>query len=255
MKKLLPLLSVLFLISWGCDSKSKNLPIHENWINYRDIYERTVKINDNEVILHEDEDGHPLSGVVYKGNKDLFVVVLINGFRHGLYIHTDRYNRVHEMGNYHYGLKEGYFRTDSDGILESESYYKYGKKDSLYTQYWGNGNKVREGMYEDGIQEGVWKSWYQNGQIESEVTFLNGKPIGEMKNFDSTGTSIQILDCDNQDCDSLVPWSDLYWNKISNEIFEENLTELGKKLLSDTTFLKIRERVQKQIQNDLGKKN
>ncbi len=49
-------------------------------------------------------------------------------------------------------------------------------------------NKVEEGEYKDGKKIAIWKSFYCNGNVKNELTFLNGRPSGYAKFYYESGT-------------------------------------------------------------------
>jgi len=51
---------------------------------------------------------------------------------------------------------------------------KEGKKDGLWTDWYENGQKEKEGTYKDGKPDGLWTMWYENGQKKSEGTYEDG---------------------------------------------------------------------------------
>jgi len=57
--------------------------------------------------------------------------------------------------------------------------YKDGKLDGLYTEWYENGQKVKEGNYKDGKDDGLYTEWYENGQKEFELTYKDGEIISE----------------------------------------------------------------------------
>jgi antitoxin component YwqK of YwqJK toxin-antitoxin module len=109
--------------------------------------------------------------------------------------------------NYHDGKQDGLFTEwYENGQKKSEANYKEGKKDGLLTRWHGNGQKAIEINYQDGIENGLstkWdypygngrtngplekteenykdgklavrKSWYESGQIQSEINFTDEK--------------------------------------------------------------------------------
>ncbi|MPM06157.1 hypothetical protein SDC9_52453 [bioreactor metagenome] len=44
----------------------------------------------------------------------------------------------------------------------------------------------------NGLKQGLWKDFYDNGKLKSEVTYLNDKKNGYLKKYDSTGTLLSI---------------------------------------------------------------
>ena len=49
-----------------------------------------------------------------------------------------------------------------------------GKEEGLWISWYPNGQKESEGNFVNG-QEGLWTTWYPNGQKKSEGDFVNGK--------------------------------------------------------------------------------
>ena len=50
-----------------------------------------------------------------------------------------------------------------------------GESPKLKTEYYDNGQKKWEGMFMDGVQDGLMTSWYESGQKRGEVNFFSGK--------------------------------------------------------------------------------
>ena len=48
---------------------------------------------------------------------------------------------------------------------------KEGIKNGLWTRYWNNGNKKAEGLYKDSFKEGIWVEWYKNGDKYLEILY------------------------------------------------------------------------------------
>ena len=165
MKKLYPLLSVLFLI--GC---SKDL---DNLEKRGDIY---YEINSEE----------PFSGLIinkYESGQKHTKGYLTNGREDGYWTW------------WYEGSPKNHIRLYLDNILDNLPYLFYdswenygqkrkvvdyldGTKDGLSTEWYENGQKKEEGTYKDGKEDGLWTGWYDNGQKEIEGTFKDGKPDG-----------------------------------------------------------------------------
>jgi len=58
---------------------------------------------------------------------------------------------------------------------------KNGKKDGLWTSWYENGQKESEETFKDGKRDGLWTWWYENGQKKEEVTFKDGEMISGKK--------------------------------------------------------------------------
>jgi hypothetical protein len=47
-----------------------------------------------------------------------------------------------------------------------------GSSDGKVVTYYKNGSKMADKLYKDGTPVGIWKSWYDNGKIHTEIKFL-----------------------------------------------------------------------------------
>ena len=65
--------------------------------------------------------------------------------------------------------------------------FKDEKADGLYTSWYENGQKESEGNRKDGKQDGLWRFWFSTGQKEQEGTFKDGKLVGLWTFWFSTG--------------------------------------------------------------------
>ena len=50
-----------------------------------------------------------------------------------------------------------------------------GKRDGLWTSWYENGQKQLEGTYKNGKEDGLFITWYENGERRSEGTWKGGK--------------------------------------------------------------------------------
>jgi antitoxin component YwqK of YwqJK toxin-antitoxin module len=57
-----------------------------------------------------------------------------------------------------------------------------------YTEYYRNGQKFAEGVFEKGVHEGSWSFWHDNGQLSKTVNFKKGMPDGTWEVFRADGT-------------------------------------------------------------------
>ena len=166
MKKLYPLLSVLFLIV-SCSTELDTLQ------KRGDTY---YEINSEE----------PFSGLIinkYESGQKHTKGYLTNGREDGYWTW------------WYEGSAKNHIRLYLDNILDNLPYLFYdswenygqkrkvvdyldGTKDGLSTEWYENGQKKEEGTYKDGKEDGLWTGWYNNGQKEIEGTFKDGKPDG-----------------------------------------------------------------------------
>ena len=82
-------------------------------------------------------------------------------------------------------------------IVSIKSYYPSGKTSAIktyrddklhgeYEEKHPNGNKKTKGIIENGEMDGEWTFWYDNGEVESNLTFKSGELI-EGDAFDEYG--------------------------------------------------------------------
>ena len=83
---------------------------------------------------------------------------------------------------YHPETKELYsgevFQNRMDGGKEFEGSYMDGLKNGLWTGWYENGNKRSEKTFKDGTLDGLYTSWYDNGQKETKGSFKDKFPDG-----------------------------------------------------------------------------
>ena len=64
------------------------------------------------------------------------------------------------------------------------------------TDFWENGQKVREGILKDSLREGKWTWWYKNGRLWKEGNYTKGVKTGKWVAFfdDSTKQSEEYFE-------------------------------------------------------------
>ncbi len=79
------------------------------------------------------------------------------------------------------GVKQGPWEIYEDSVLISKGSYVDGLPDGLWTSYYKNGQMKEEGHYNEGIKTGMWIEWYQDGEIMWKGEWENGtRKIGHM---------------------------------------------------------------------------
>jgi len=106
----------------------------------------------------------------YLLSMEYFELNRLNGERRVYYIQ----NQV-ETGE----IKCASIETYKDSILEGP-----------YSQYLSSGVKVQEGNYLDGTKNGVWKSYYPSGSLETIIKYRKGKAYGYSYAYDEEGSEI-----------------------------------------------------------------
>ena len=66
---------------------------------------------------------------------------------------------------------------------------KGGMPEGLYTSWHENGQKETEGFFKDGKPDGLCKAWHENGQKKGEGAFEEGKAVS-MKHWNSKGEEV-----------------------------------------------------------------
>ena len=185
MKKLHPLLSVLFLIYWGCSNPE---PIDDDLLIEKD----GLKYHPETRQLYT---GHTFSDILQKN---------INKYKKRPPNYRSDMDKIFQ-GYYKEGLRDGLWTYKYYNYSRKRvGYYRNGKKDSLWTYYFKNDKKRVEGKYSNGVKEGIWKFYYglvpyeSPNQIESELIFNNGEIVSE-KCWDDKGN--QIEKCDSSSLD------------------------------------------------------
>ena len=77
-----------------------------------------------------------------------------------------------------------------NGELMSSKRYNDGVNDGLFATWYESGQKRSEGHWEGGKKVGKWSSWHSNGQVESEGFYINDRKDGLWVSYDETGTKV-----------------------------------------------------------------
>jgi len=117
-------------------------------------------------------------------NKEIEKQVSIDG----LYIQYQKEGNSRWV-NYSNGIKEGsVFEKDKRGNILSSQTYVHGVLNGVYSSWWYNGNKKSEIEYKNGKEEGKGTIWYQNGNINMVFNMQNGIMDGQIVVWHSNGT-------------------------------------------------------------------
>jgi hypothetical protein len=98
-----------------------------------------------------------------------------------------------EGKNLRHGLAKAWY---SNGRLESEGTYQFGKKSGTFTFWHENGQVAAAGDYRDDLPEGQWVWWHENGQRSAFGRYQDGQLTGEWRWWAENGklTKQQIYD-------------------------------------------------------------
>jgi len=75
----------------------------------------------------------------------------------------------------------------SNGRVEQEGIYQFGKKSGIFTYWHENGQVAATGEYRDDQPEGSWVWWHENGQKSAYGRYQDGVLIGEWRWWNETG--------------------------------------------------------------------
>ena len=167
-KKLFPLLSVLFLISIGFGQQI----IQQITDTYND---GTIK----SITYYKDSRNkiEKFKEVFYfKNGQKKVETPYKDGKRHGFETWWYENGQKEEEVTYRNGEKDGLgTQWYENGQKKIET--PFGKLDGLVTEYYENGKKKVEGTFKDGEIDGLVTEWWENGQKKSEVTYKDKKKI------------------------------------------------------------------------------
>ena len=65
-------------------------------------------------------------------------------------------------------------KNDKSQLTGKET-YKEGKEDGVWETYYSNGQLRYKRTWKDGKEDGVWEDYYKNGQLEIKKTYKEGK--------------------------------------------------------------------------------
>ena len=100
-----------------------------------------------------------------------------------------------QLGSFKNGEFEGELKTyyeDPPNQLKESVYFKGGIENGPFRQYHKNGQLEAEGTYKDGLRDGSFKEFHPNGTIAAEGQYLDDIENGDIKVFDTTGTLTRI---------------------------------------------------------------
>ncbi len=81
-----------------------------------------------------------------------------------------------------------------DGSLQAEGKLGDDKRQGLWKSYYPNGDPWSQTEFKDGLKEGKTKTWYKNGKLRYSGYYIDDKEGGEWHWYDSTGTFIKKVE-------------------------------------------------------------
>lgn len=105
----------------------------------------------------------------------------------GTLLVANTYKDGHRIGDYKFVKRNGI-------LLEEGHYDDLGRQDGYWKRYYEDGKLMQEGSFNEGLEEGMHKQYY-NDILTEETLYLKGKKNGISKTYDGrTGTIIKELD-------------------------------------------------------------
>ena len=89
-------------------------------------------------------------------------------------------------------------------------------------------NKVPLGKMKKGLKEGIWKDWYENGVLKSEINYNNGKIEGSHKTYNMDGLLSLYMKVINYEKDNYIKYGlDKNGNLNGHEMYYLNSKGTG----------------------------
>ena len=78
--------------------------------------------------------------------------------------------------------------------VQMDGEFKDGKRNGLWVSWYMNGNKWSEGMFKYGKGEGKRITYFENGKVRYEGEYKNDVRVGKWKFYDETGKLLAVED-------------------------------------------------------------
>jgi antitoxin component YwqK of YwqJK toxin-antitoxin module len=135
----------------------------------------------NKVTIDE-VTGDTIQTFFYPGGEKRSEGRLSNSMREGLWTTWYSNGRIWMLGNFHQHQVDGEWRYWNDG-LRMAVYYMTGElfngsKHGLWSYYYENRNKEREGEWNQDKRTGIWKFWWEGGQRKRNESWAGGLKNG-----------------------------------------------------------------------------
>jgi antitoxin component YwqK of YwqJK toxin-antitoxin module len=116
------------------------------------------------------------------------------------------------------------YGTSRSGLLEGITRYYDETGRLVGSKFYKNGSLSSEGvMDEKGLQQGIWKEYYPEGEIKSQGLYENGRKIGEWKYFHQNKVIEQIGTYDKG-----KPKGNWKWYYDNGQLLRTETFEFGK---------------------------
>lgn len=116
-----------------------------------------------------------------------YQVVKGSNTKQGPYVKKTLDGKLLEESNYQQGLLEGQQKLYDKDVLYSISNYVEGKLEGLYQTFYKEGQINVEGEYVQDVMSGKWKRYYPSGDLMEVVHFENNEENGPFVEFYPNG--------------------------------------------------------------------
>ena len=82
--------------------------------------------------------------------------------------------------------------VNENGDINLEGKFSRGKRNGIWTTWYVNGQKEHEGYYKNGLKSGLWKTWYDSGQAWKEGYYYAGKKEGGWLYWYWNGNNLEV---------------------------------------------------------------
>jgi len=120
----------------------------------------------------------------------------ISGLEDGDYLENDETGKMIVKGQYIEGLEEGEWIYDFGQYKETGS-YRGGLRNGIWKSYYPEGNLRFEGAFIDDNMNGKVTWYWPNGNIRETGSYLNGSRQGDWTSFNDDGTPSIIISFQN----------------------------------------------------------
>lgn len=85
-------------------------------------------------------------------------------------------------------------RYENSNELKITGTLKNGVRDGLWTAWHENGNVESEVLYVDGDRHGMMRTWYEDGKLRYKGAYANNEKIGEWIYYDKSGNEVKRIE-------------------------------------------------------------
>jgi len=85
------------------------------------------------------------------------------------------------------GNKQGYWE-EYDGDNMEKGNYVDGKEEGLWETYYSNGNLMYKGPYKNGLKDGIWELYWFNGKLAEKGSYVNNDADGIWEYYNEDGS-------------------------------------------------------------------